>query len=99
MFSKIVYVICLADGKNKANIIHWSLIKCKQIICNFLIAKFYEMVYGFVIRAIIKTMLKKILGYAILLILYIDSKSLYNCFIVLGKTKEKQLIVVVISLY
>lgn len=76
----------------------WSLIRCKQVAYIILAAKLYEIVYEFDIRAIIKLILKKILESATLLILCIDSKSLYNYLVKLDITQEKQLIINVINL-
>ena len=56
------------------------------------------MAYGFNIGAVIKATLKKILESAIPLILYTDSKSLYDCLVKLRTTKEKQLMVDLMSL-
>lgn len=39
------------------------------------IAELYEMVCEFFIKAVIQTILKKVLGFTILLVLCIDSKS------------------------
>lgn len=83
---------------NKANIIYLSLIKCQKVIHSILIAKLYKIVNGFDIKAIIKTIMRMILGLAISLILCIDLKSLYNYFIKLGITQENQLIIDMISL-
>jgi hypothetical protein len=44
------------------------------------------MAYGFNIRASIKSTINKALGINLLLILYINSKLLYNCLIKLGTT-------------
>lgn len=57
---------------NKTNIIYYSLIKYKQITCSILLNKFYEIVYKFDIKIVIKAMLGKIIGFAIPLILYIN---------------------------
>lgn len=84
---------------NKANIIYWSLIKYKRVICSILAAKLYKMVYKLNIRAIIKVMLRKILEFAIPLILYIDSKSLYNCLVKFSTIQKKQLIVDMMNLH
>ena len=98
MSSQIGYVICLADVTNKANIIHWSLIKCKRVTRSVLAAELYRMVYGFDIGAVIKATLGKILGSDVLLILCSDSKSLYDYLVKLGITQEKQLMVDVMNL-
>lgn len=67
------YAICLANAKNKGNIINWSLVKCKRITQSVWAAKFYEIAYKFNIKAIIKVMLESILKSAISPILYINS--------------------------
>lgn len=56
------------------------------------------MAYGFDIGEIIKAILGKILIFAILLILYTNLKSLYDCLIMLSTTQEKWLLVNVMSL-
>lgn len=47
------------------------------------------MAQGFDIRVVIKIFLEKMLRFAILLILYIKSKSLYNYLVKLSITQEK----------
>jgi hypothetical protein len=56
------------------------------------------MAHRFNIRAIIKFTVNKILNINLLLIMYTDLKSLYNCFIQLGITQEKRLIINIIYL-
>lgn len=53
----------------------------------------------FVIGAVIKATLRKILGSAVLLVLYTNSKLLYNYLVKLGITQEKHLMVDVMSLH
>ena len=98
MSLQIGYIICFANGTSKANIIHWSSIKCKRVTRSILAAKLYGMAYGFDIEAVIKTTLRKMLQTTIPLTLCTNSKSLYNCLVKLGTTQEKQLGVNVISL-
>ena len=98
MSSEIGYVICLGNATNKANIIHWSSIKCKRVTQSILAAKLYGMAHGFDIRAVKKATLGKIVRPAVSLILCTDSKFLYNSLIKLGTTQEKQLMVDVMSL-
>jgi hypothetical protein len=42
------------------------------------------MAHGFDIGALVKSMIDKVLGIDLPLVLYIDSKSLYECLIKLG---------------
>jgi hypothetical protein len=92
--SQIGFVIVLADKHNKANIIHWSSIKCKGVTRSVLASKLYGMAHGFDIRATFKSTLEKILRIKTLsLFLCTDSKSLYDCLVKLRTTQEKRLIV------
>ena len=58
--SQISYVIYLANATNKANIIHWSSIKCKRLTRIVLVAELYAIAHGFDIGAVIKATLGKI---------------------------------------
>ena len=59
--SQIGYVIVLADATKKANIVHWSSIKCKRVTRSVLASKLYGMAYGFNIAVAIKSTVDKIL--------------------------------------
>ena len=92
--SQIGYVICLADASNKANIIHWSSIKCKRVTKSVLASELYAMVHGFDAGAVIKSTTEEILDIRLLpMIVCTDSKSLYDCLVKLGSTQEKRLMV------
>lgn len=92
--SQIGYVIVLADAMDRANIIHWSSIKCKRVTRSVLASELYAMVHGFDAGAVIKSTIEKILGISVLpLITCIDSKSLYECLVKLGSTQEKRLMI------
>ena len=56
------------------------------------------MVHRFDMAYLVKTTLNLILYKDILLIIYTDSKSLYNCLVKLGITQEKRLMIDVISM-
>lgn len=75
------------------------MIKYKQIIYNILAAELYKIANKFDIGIVIKTILKKILEFIILLILCTNSKFLYNYLVKLNIIQEKQLIVNIINLY
>jgi hypothetical protein len=71
-------VIILIDATGKANIIYWSLTKCKRVIRSVLAAELYGIAHGFDIIVVIKSTINKILSIITLLILYTDLKSLFN---------------------
>ena len=56
------------------------------------------MAHGFDIGATIKSTIDKILQVNLPLILYTDSKSLYDCLVRLGTTQEKRLMIDVMCL-
>ncbi|OCK92801.1 uncharacterized protein K441DRAFT_569183, partial [Cenococcum geophilum 1.58] len=68
----------------KANIIYWSLIKCKRVIRSVLALELYVIAYGFNIGAAIKSIVKQLLQIELLLVLCTDLKLLYKCLIKLG---------------
>ena len=82
--SQIGFVIVLADKSNKANILYWSSIKCKCIIYSVLASELYAIAYRFDIEVAIKSTIEAILQIRLPLILYTDSKSLYDCLVKLG---------------
>jgi hypothetical protein len=96
--SQIGFVIVLADGNNNANIVHWSSIKCKRVTRSVLASELFALTHGFDIASVIKATLTKILkpwknDDVIPLVMCIDSKSLYDCLVKLGTTREKRLMV------
>ena len=52
---QIGYILVLADIMNKANIVYWSLIKCKRVTRSVLALELYAMAHGFDIGAVIKS--------------------------------------------
>jgi hypothetical protein len=57
------------------------------------------MAYGFNIGTLVKSIINKILEIKLLLVVYMNSKSLYKCLIKLEITREKHLIINIIYLY
>lgn len=90
---QIGFVIALSDKNNKANILHWLSIKCKRVTRSVLASELYVMAHRFDTGAAIKSTIEAILRIQLPLILYTDSKSLYDCLVKLGTTQEKRLIV------
>ena len=95
---QIGYILVLADITNKANIVHWSSIKCKRITRSVLASELYAMAHGFDIGAAIKSTVEQLLQIELPLILCTDSKSLYECLVKLGTTREKRLMIDVMCL-
>jgi hypothetical protein len=96
--SQIGYVIVLADATKKANIIHWSSVKCKRVTRSVLASELYGITHGFDIGVAIKSTVDKVLQVNLPLVLCTDSKSLYDCLVRLGTTQEKRLMIDVICL-
>jgi hypothetical protein len=57
------------------------------------------MAYSFNIGTSVKSIINRILEMELLLVVYTDSKSLYECLIKLGTIREKHLIINIIYLY
>ncbi|EED20730.1 conserved hypothetical protein [Talaromyces stipitatus ATCC 10500] len=93
--SQIGYIIVLADAQNNANILHWSSTKCKRITRSVLASEMYGMANGFDAAAAIKSTLTQLLHLLepLPLVLCTDSKSLYECLVKLGTTREKRLMI------
>lgn len=96
---QIGYIICLVDAINKTNIIHLFFINCKRVIRSILVVKLYEMAYKFNTGAVIKVIIRKILGLAILTILRTNLKFLCDCLIKLNVIKKNILILNIMRLY
>jgi hypothetical protein len=90
--SQIKYVGRLID-EEKANLIHWSFIKCKRVIRSVLAIELYAMINEFDTESIIKTILKRISNIFISLIICTNFKSLYDCLVKLKTTIEKRLMI------
>jgi phosphoribosyl-AMP cyclohydrolase len=56
------------------------------------------MAHGFNMSTLVKSIINKALEMELLLVVYMDSKSLYECLIKLGTTREKCLIINIICL-
>jgi len=95
--SQIGYILVLADSIN-ANILHWSLTKCKRVTRSVLALELYAMAHGFDLGASVKSTIDKVLGIDLPLVLCTDSKSLYECLVKLGTTQEKRLMIDIMCL-
>ena len=108
--SQIGFVITLANEHSEhsaftitGNVIHWSSVKCKRVTRSVLASELYAMVHGVDIGIAIKATIDNIIRQlAILnpipLIVCTDSRSLYDCLVKLGTTREKRLMIDIMSL-
>lgn len=103
--SQIGYIIALANVTQtdqsihmQTNIVHWSSTKCKRVTRSVLAAELYAMAEGFDTAVAIATTLKMILRRQVPLSIYTDSKSLFECLVKLGTTKEKRLMIDILCL-
>ena len=72
--------------------------KYKRVTRSILASKLYSIAHGFDISGLVKTIINRILEIEVLLIVYIDSKSLYKCLVKLGTIREKRFIINIIYL-
>jgi hypothetical protein len=63
--------------------------KYRRVTRSVLASELYGMAYGFNMGAVVKSMVNRALEMDLLLVIYIDSKSLYEYLIKLGTTQEK----------
>ena len=96
--SQVGYVIVLADGKDNANVIHWSSTKCKCVTRSVLASELYAMVAGFDTGSVIKATIEKLLAIKLRMTICTESNSLYQCLVRLGTMQEKRLMIDVMCL-
>jgi hypothetical protein len=58
--------------------------KYKRVTRSILASKLYNITHGFNISGLVKTIINRILEIEVLLVIYIDSKSLYEYLVKLG---------------
>ena len=73
--------------------------KYKRVTRSVLASKLYSIAHSFNIGSLVKSIINKALEIEVLLVIYIDSKSLYECLVKLGTIREKRLIINIIYLY
>jgi hypothetical protein len=72
--------------------------KCKRVTRSVLASKLYSIAYSFNIGGLVKSIINKALEIEVPLVVYIDSKSLYEYLVKLGTIREKRLIINIIYL-
>lgn len=107
--SQIGFVITLGNeefGENqftfRGNTIHWSSTKCKRVTRAVLASELYAMTNGVDIAIPLCTTINQIMAQlglkTVPLIVCTDSRSLYECLVKLGTTKEKRLMIDVMAI-
>ena len=72
--------------------------KYKRVTRSVLASELYSIAHGFNIGSLVKTIINKVLKIEVPLVIYIDSKSLYEYLVKLGTTREKRLMINVMCL-
>jgi len=70
--------------------------KYKRVTRSVLASKLYSIAYGFNMGGLVKSIINKALEIKVPLVIYIDSKSLYEYLVKLGIIREKRLIINII---
>jgi hypothetical protein len=100
--SQIGFVVALADANGDSNIIHWASVKSRRVTRSVLASELYAMSLGFDAAAAIKSTLDQILQpwrqEPVPLTVFTDSKSLYDCLVKIGMTREKRLMIDIMCL-
>ena len=91
--SQLGYIICLMDAAGSANVLHYASQKCKRVTRSVLAAELYAMALGFDYAYVIQESISDILGNAIPLKVYTDSKCLFDALTTLHSTTEKRLLI------
>ena len=97
--SQLGFIIALMDDTSAANIIHYSSQKSKRITRSALAAELYAMMNGFDTAAALKVAIDGMLGTGekdgagVPMVIYTDSRSLYDALVSLNTTTEKRLLI------
>ncbi|KHJ31072.1 hypothetical protein EV44_g1755 [Erysiphe necator] len=91
--SQLGTIIAIKDKTGHINIIHYNSIKAKRVVRSVLNAELQGLPLGFDMGACIKKTYEKIFKKNIPLVVYTDSKSLYDCVIRLGMTLDKRMMI------
>lgn len=90
------------ESKFRGNVIHWSSTKCKRVTRAVLASELYAMTHRIDIAIPICMNINQIMQQLGLppvpLIVCTDSRSLYECLVKLGTTKEKRLMTDVMAI-
>lgn len=91
--SHLGFLVALADKTNSANIIPYSSFKAKRVTRSVLVADLFSLVHAFNFLSTLRMKLIGMFGRDIAMVLYTDSKSLYDGIVAINSTKEKLLLI------
>lgn len=90
--SQMGLVVTIADKSKKANIVHYSSVKAERVACSVLAAKLFALAHAFDLAVTLRETINDMLGREIALMMYNDSKSLYEAVVGISSTTEKLLL-------
>lgn len=91
--SQLRFVISLRDHDGNANILHYSSNNSKRVTRSVLAGKVFAAAHGINYATTLRMTINEIFGKTVPLILYTDSKSLYDEIGVMNATTEKRLLI------
>ncbi|KAI0994039.1 hypothetical protein K3495_g14143 [Podosphaera aphanis] len=91
--SQLGTIITIRDTIGNVNIVHYNSVKARRVVRSVLNAELRSLLLGFDMGACIKKTYEQIYNRHIPLVIYTDSKSLYDCVIRLGTTLEKHMMI------
>jgi hypothetical protein len=89
--SQIGFVICMVDGHETANIVHYGSTKCRRVTRSCMAAELHGLILGFDNAFLVGSMISEILNRSVAIDAYIDSKSVFDTITKLSLTTEKRL--------
>lgn len=86
---RLGFFTALANATGNANIIHYLSLESKHVTRSVLVGDLFAAVHAFVFSSTLCSSLNSMFGYSVSLILYTDSKSLFDSIMGLNLTNEK----------
>src|ERR1043165_4412964 len=81
------------NGEGITNIVHWTSAKCKRVVRSVLAVELYVMAHGFDLVIVMKATIDVMLDRPMPLVMYTDSRSLYDSLVSLNTVTEKRLLI------
>ena len=91
--SQLGFVMAITDDDRNSNIIHHTSVKSERVTRSMLGAELFAVVHAFDYGSTLRLTLNKMFGRTISLVLYTDSKSLYDSLVGMTAITEKRLLI------